>query len=316
MIEEEDTKRFDSVHGGMDEDNQPDPDEPLMMDAGNGRVWLVKVGTRLKDCTLPLRLAKIPRHLMERWCAIDEEGLHLATIRVYQDAASSTGRKPRIMLAIPPSPENGGVAEEYEMDMVNDNVENQIVVAEREKDPGTTSRARTTILTGRVKHECNLRPRFTDGYRRRLKERVRAANEPARQIRMIEDVMAGGRGDINRLTSGAATHAPFNIVVRAPSAVSCELTGATRAARGHRRRSRSRRRASSSATRASRATSSSTRSSARSRSASGGRTRLCASVRSSPTSGSRPSSPRLRSSTGAESTTARGSSCRISRATG
>ena len=43
MMEEEDTKRFDSVHGGNDEDNQPDPDEALMMDSGNGRVWLVKV---------------------------------------------------------------------------------------------------------------------------------------------------------------------------------------------------------------------------------------------------------------------------------
>ena len=45
MMEEEDTKRFDSVHGGNDEDNQPDPDEPLMMDTGHGRVWLVKVHT-------------------------------------------------------------------------------------------------------------------------------------------------------------------------------------------------------------------------------------------------------------------------------
>ena len=43
MVEEEDSKQFDSVNGGNEEDNQPDPDEPLMMDAGNGRVWLVKV---------------------------------------------------------------------------------------------------------------------------------------------------------------------------------------------------------------------------------------------------------------------------------
>ena len=42
-MDDEDTKRFDSVHGGNDEDNQPDPDEALMMDSGNGRVWLVKV---------------------------------------------------------------------------------------------------------------------------------------------------------------------------------------------------------------------------------------------------------------------------------
>lgn len=43
MIEEEDSKQFDAVNGGHEEDNQPDPDESLMMDTGDGRVWLVKV---------------------------------------------------------------------------------------------------------------------------------------------------------------------------------------------------------------------------------------------------------------------------------
>lgn len=45
MIEEEDSKQFDAVNGGHEEDNQPDPDESLMMDTGDGRVWLVKVRT-------------------------------------------------------------------------------------------------------------------------------------------------------------------------------------------------------------------------------------------------------------------------------
>ena len=70
MVEEEDSKQFDSVNGGNEEDNQPDPDEPLMMDAGNGRVWLVKVRIhpRLHVPQAPNPApAQIPRHLMERW---------------------------------------------------------------------------------------------------------------------------------------------------------------------------------------------------------------------------------------------------------
>ncbi len=157
---------------------------------------------------------KIPRHLMERWSSIDEEGIPLATIRVYPHAESQSGKKPRIMLLLPANPEAGIEAEEYEMDMVNDDVENQIVVAEREKDPGTQSRARTTILTGRVKHECNLRPMLTDKYRQRLKMRNLSANQPRRQIRMIDEALPGGRGSINMLTSGAAQHSPFSLVVR------------------------------------------------------------------------------------------------------
>ena len=39
---EDEKKPFDA-EAGHDDDAQPDPDEPLMMESGNGRVWLVKV---------------------------------------------------------------------------------------------------------------------------------------------------------------------------------------------------------------------------------------------------------------------------------
>ena len=39
---EDDKKRFEP-EGPHEEDSQPDPDEELMLDRGNGRVWLVKV---------------------------------------------------------------------------------------------------------------------------------------------------------------------------------------------------------------------------------------------------------------------------------
>lgn len=40
---EDEKKPFDA-EGMQEEDAQPDPDEQLMLDQGNGRVWLVKVG--------------------------------------------------------------------------------------------------------------------------------------------------------------------------------------------------------------------------------------------------------------------------------
>jgi hypothetical protein len=39
---EDEKKPFDAEVGAED-DSQPDPDEQLMLDQGNGRVWLVKV---------------------------------------------------------------------------------------------------------------------------------------------------------------------------------------------------------------------------------------------------------------------------------
>lgn len=219
---EDEKKRFDA-DAQQEEETQPDPEEELMLDRGNGRVWLVKV----------------PKHLMVRWAAIDQDNVHLATIRIYPNAVSPSGRSPRIFLFLPPDPNDptprapglpefasgaayipvgeGGVhVDRYELDMVNGAVENQLVIAERPKHDGPpssnaetqnyNSRARTTILTGHVKHDCNLRPLFNESYRRQMRERSRAYNTPRRQIRMIEEAgVSGGRGGINRLSSGVNT---------------------------------------------------------------------------------------------------------------
>ena len=185
---------------------------------------------------------QIPKFLMERWCAVNADDVHLATLRLYPGTAE---RKQRIVLFLPPNrdPNNPDATppatqsgrpvfatttsyastdaepDAYELDMVNDDVENQIVVAERPKDPSLSisasaaaatpnTRARTTILTGRIKHECNLRPAFSASYRRQMKERHRKYNTPVRQIRMMEtEDVPGGKGGINRLTSGVGVGA-------------------------------------------------------------------------------------------------------------
>lgn len=169
---------------------------------------------------------------MERWQSVNAEDIHLATIRIYQDPTAPGIKPPRIVLFLPPAPNTAPndkrptfehsktvptTATEpdcYELDMVNDAVENQIVVAERPKDAsfnlsdapsGPTPinpRARTTILTGKVKHECSLRPGFNDNYRRQMRERHLKYNTPQRQIRMIQDAGISNSG-INRLSSGA-----------------------------------------------------------------------------------------------------------------
>ena len=169
---------------------------------------------------------------MERWSAIDADNIHLATIRVYNEAKNSIGKSPRIMLFLPPNPADPSAVNDpskpqfdnsavfntnldevepdvYELDMVNDSVENQIVVAERPKVPDPNSvepinpRARTTVHTGRVRHNCNLRPVLNAAYMKQMRERTRKYNTPQRQIGRIEDAgISGGRGGINKLTSG------------------------------------------------------------------------------------------------------------------
>ncbi|KAI5988624.1 transcription initiation factor IIF, beta subunit-domain-containing protein [Pisolithus albus] len=241
----EDEKKFD-VETQQEEETQPDPDESSCWTEGTDVYGLSRRAAHFfAVCIVEFRpsqgsnLGDIPKHLMARWAAIDKEDVHLATIRIYPNAVSPSGRSPRIFLFLPPDPNDptprapdlpqfpsnaayvpvgeGGVqVDRYELDMVNGSVENQLVVAERPKDiaapsSATTSyaynsRARTTILTGRIKHECNLRPLFNESYRLHMRERSRAYNTPKRQIRMIEEAgVSGGRGGINRLSTGIST---------------------------------------------------------------------------------------------------------------
>jgi transcription initiation factor TFIIF subunit beta len=147
---------------------------------------------------------------MERWSRFDTEGVQLAKIRIYEGAA------PRIVVLVPP--EDGGGGEDiYELDMVNQDVHNQVVIAERAKAPSGTGRARTTIMTGKVKHECNLRPRMTGRYERRLMERGAAANDRSMRVGLMDGARAGHGGG-KMLSSGISSAAGFaDLAVRGSS---------------------------------------------------------------------------------------------------
>jgi transcription initiation factor TFIIF subunit beta len=145
---------------------------------------------------------------MERWSKFDTEGVQLAKIRIYKPQSGA----PRIVVFVPPedgSTSGGdGDGDIYELDMVKQEAENQIVVAERAKAPLGMRRAHTTIMTGQIKHECNLRPRMTERYERRLMERGAAANEKSMRVRMMDRARAG-RGGRKMASSGIMSAAGF-----------------------------------------------------------------------------------------------------------
>ena len=52
VVVDDEKKSFDA-ETAQDDDSQPDPEEHLMLDQGNGRIWLVKV---CKSVTVVLEL--------------------------------------------------------------------------------------------------------------------------------------------------------------------------------------------------------------------------------------------------------------------
>ncbi|KAH9964878.1 transcription initiation factor IIF, beta subunit-domain-containing protein [Russula dissimulans] len=186
---DDEKKPFDALGTQNDDDSQPDLNT---------------------SCS---SLAMIPKFLMERWSKFDAEGVQLAKIRIYDVAP---GAAPRIVVLVPS--EDGEDDDIYELDMVNQDVHNQVVVAERAKAPSGIGRARTTIMTGKVKHECNLRPRMTGRYERRLTERRltergAAANERAVRVGLMDGARAG-RGGGKMLSSGITSAAGFADLAR------------------------------------------------------------------------------------------------------
>ena len=174
-----------------------------MAESGSSRYLYTALST-FHVYSAPAIPLQIPKFLMERWSKFDAEGVQLAKIRIYD---VPPGGAPRIVVLVPPE-DGGGDEDIYELDMVNQDVHNQIVVAERAKAPSGTGRARTTIMTGKVKHECNLRPRMTGRYERRLMERGAAANERAMRVGLMDGARAG-RGGGKMLSSGVSSAAGF-----------------------------------------------------------------------------------------------------------
>lgn len=70
---------------------------------------------------------------MERWSTVNAEGQHLGTLRLWEMKNPKTGRQ--FMSIFVPSERDPTILEEYKLDMVQEAVKNQYVVAEMDKEP-------------------------------------------------------------------------------------------------------------------------------------------------------------------------------------
>ncbi|KAI0370361.1 hypothetical protein BV20DRAFT_966659 [Pilatotrama ljubarskyi] len=193
------------------DDESPYEQDLMQVEPGDGRLLMVK----------------IPKHLMERWSAVEEENVLLATIRYYDSpsgAASSSASssshhaaaKPRIVLTLPPEPDDDRLGpDEYEMDVsaadaaapYNEYLVAQLDSYNAESDVSRASsahpkssgkvragkekqegrRRRHVALAGTITHHCSLRSVLSDRLRQRVKARSMEANTPKRQIIFFGD---------------------------------------------------------------------------------------------------------------------------------
>ncbi|VDC03053.1 unnamed protein product [Peniophora sp. CBMAI 1063] len=164
--------------------HEEDPDEVMTIGTGQGKVWLVK----------------IPKHILERWSAVNNPGVELAKLRIYNDPES---QNPKMFITVPAANPNDP-PELFALDVhVPDAASShtQMVVAERHAEQApSTSRRRMTVLAGVMQHECNMRPLFSEAYRARVRAATRAS-VPKKRMRILPT--AGDAGmKLARLSTG------------------------------------------------------------------------------------------------------------------
>ncbi|SCV74477.1 BQ2448_8116 [Microbotryum intermedium] len=211
---------FEAEHGSID---LADPDSNLDDDGADEEDDL-----DLKQSQRSVWLCKVPKFLLEKWEQVQQEGVVLGRVRVYDEKDANGDPKIAVLLEqdeTPASPaaapsrdikgkgpigrRNGNVPTEYHLRLQNTSSKNLFVFGEKEEedestgDVGFRKKRRITSLAGTIQHECQLTPSLSsisasDSYRTIMRERQRLATEPKRTIKMLDVDNATA----NRLASG------------------------------------------------------------------------------------------------------------------
>ncbi|KAF8322552.1 hypothetical protein DL93DRAFT_2199406 [Clavulina sp. PMI_390] len=195
-VKSEKLERFDDAE--MEDEAQDDPNEVLESshDGLNGSVWLIKV----------------PKKLMEKWSAVQEAGVHLATLRIYEAADGQQQQKMQILLPDNPEYDTGNEPKDWEFVMDDPSkVHSQWIMSDQPKAGSLNRRARNTALKGRVTTRGRMmRSHFTEEYGAKMRERSEAV-KPKRHVKILNDTAGDSGPNLKMLQSGALqTKAGFN----------------------------------------------------------------------------------------------------------
>ncbi|KDE08150.1 hypothetical protein MVLG_01631 [Microbotryum lychnidis-dioicae p1A1 Lamole] len=219
---------FEAEHGSID---LADPDSNLDDEGADEEDDL-----DLKQSQRSVWLCKVPKFLLDKWEQVQQEGVVLGRVRVYDEKDANGDPKIAVLLeqdessapsatatapAAAPAPSrdikgkgpigrrNGTVPTEYHLRLQNTSSKNLFIFGEKEEedestgDVGFRKKRRITSLAGTIQHECQLTPSLSsisasDSYRTIMRERQRLATDPKRTIKMLDVDNATA----NRLASG------------------------------------------------------------------------------------------------------------------
>ncbi|KAJ1943029.1 hypothetical protein EC988_006339 [Linderina pennispora] len=153
---------------------EDDIDDLDMAELGN-KVWLVKV----------------PKFLADKWRDVDGSGQEIGKVRIF-DKPDAKGNS--ISLILPDTAENSEIPKDYNLRVVNNQVQNMLIFSEL-RDPKEVLKPTSTLankpvptaLTGTIHHECTVTPTFNEKYQDIMRRRTVEAGKPVRSVRLLSD---------------------------------------------------------------------------------------------------------------------------------
>ncbi|KAF9122836.1 hypothetical protein BG015_005457 [Linnemannia schmuckeri] len=151
-------------------------------------------------------LVKIPKFLADRWSNINEEGVNLGKVRIFNQTNPNDPNAAPFQLILPDDDHTQSLPKTYRLNMNPNTVNNTFVFTEPTGPhpkpphaPGYPTGKATSILAT-IKHECAVTPNpGSPEYREIMRERTLEANKKGgRHVQIIGDNnrvdTAGGRG--------------------------------------------------------------------------------------------------------------------------
>ncbi|CED84502.1 Transcription initiation factor IIF, small subunit (RAP30) [Phaffia rhodozyma] len=149
-------------------------------------------------------LVKVPKFLQERWAQVQEAGLHLATMRVYDVQPGET--QPKISLLLPPEPgyDTSKLVTEYELSLTpatTDDGDPKRLGFIFKETPKDDHRRVYPKIYSKIHHEASLRPRSGPAYSAMMRDRQARADKPKRTLKLLDEEKEGA-GKMAMMASG------------------------------------------------------------------------------------------------------------------
>ncbi|KAF9094795.1 hypothetical protein BGX29_002842 [Mortierella sp. GBA35] len=152
-------------------------------------------------------LVKIPKFLADRWSTVNEEGINLGKVRIFNQTNPNDPNAAPFQLILPNDDRTQSLPKTYRLNMNPNAVNNTFVFTEPTGPhpkpphaPGYPTGKATSILAT-IKHECAVTPNTESAeYREIMRERTAEANKKGgRSVKILGETRsgvdtAGGRG--------------------------------------------------------------------------------------------------------------------------